>query len=99
MKNDGWVHWSQWTDQGMVNFGQMQIRDVAKNIREFGKKAFEILKNTGADHVVYAVKEYDNDGDLDEVRFYLAPFTDEDFQKDVAKIKGCTIYAVHKGTV
>lgn len=96
--SDGWVRWSQWTDAGMTNFGQMRIEDVAKNLREFAAKAKEILHKTGADHVVYGIKEYDKDGKLDEVRFYLAPFTDNDFQKEVATIKGCTIYAVHRGT-
>ncbi len=99
MKNDGWVRWSQWSEEGMTNFGQMPIRDVAKNLREFAAEAKKILLKTGADHVVYGLKEYDDDGDLDEVRFYLAPFTDADFQKEVVPIKGCVIYAVHKGTV
>lgn len=30
-----WVKWSQWTGEGMVNFGQMPVRDIAKYLQVF----------------------------------------------------------------
>lgn len=98
MKNDGWVRWSQWESGGMTNFGQMRVKDVDGHLRKFAKEAREVLQKTGADHVVYGLKRYDEDGDLEHVKFYMVPMNDEDFQKDVATLKGCTIYALHKGT-
>lgn len=98
MKNNGWVKWSQYTDQGMVNFGQMPIRDVPKTLREFSQGAKELLDKTGADHVVYGLKVYDENGELEAVKFYQLPMDDATFDKDVATLKNCTVYALHKGS-
>ena len=51
----------------------------------------------GADHVLYGVKEYDSDGNLDTVRFYLEPMSEQEFEDRVVKNSaGMTVYAVHK---
>ena len=95
MKNNGWVRWTQWTSAGLVNFGQMPLRNVDQELRTFEVEAAKILKETGAAHVLYGVKRYDEDGDLDEVRFYLEPMDDERFEKDVANKTGVVVYALH----
>lgn len=64
MKNGGWVRWRHWTERGLVAFGQMPIRDVGRELQKFEAEAIKVLKETGADHVLYGVKEYDSDGDL-----------------------------------
>lgn len=91
-----WVRWSHWTDAGMVEFGQGPINKLEESIREFEKEAKKVLEDTGADHVVYAVKEYGKDDELDEIRFYMIPMSDEEFQKDVASQPGLRVYALHK---
>lgn len=96
MKNNGWVRWSQWTNEGMVNFGQMHLRDIPENLRKFAAQARAVLDETGADHVVYGLKVYDKDGDLEQVKFYMTPMTDKEFQEDVASLKGCVVYAMHR---
>lgn len=93
--SDGWVRWSQWTAGGMVDFGQMPKRDISQQLRRFEKEAAKLLKKTGADHVLYGVKSYGDGGELEEVRFYLEPMTDERFEKDVASKTGFVVYAVH----
>ena len=98
MKNDGWVRWSKWESGGMTQFGQMPLREVAGHLRRFAEKAKEVLDKTGADHVVYGMKQYDADGELEHIKFYLEPMGDEEFQSDLATLKGVTIYALHKGT-
>lgn len=90
---NGWIRWSQWSDAGMVNFGQMPWRDADKYLKDFEVKAREILDESGADRVVYGVKRYDEHGVLEEVRFYLQPMDDERFEKDTANISD--VYAVH----
>ena len=65
MKNGGWVRWRHWTENGLVAFGQMPLRDVGRELQKFEAEAIKILKETGADHVLYGVKEYDSDGNLD----------------------------------
>lgn len=58
MKNGGWVRWRHWTENGLVAFGQMPLRDVGRELQKFEAEAIKILKETGADHVLYGVKEY-----------------------------------------
>lgn len=89
-----WVRWSQWDAGGMVAVGQMQVKDIQKNLQEFEKKAREILAKSGADHVVYGLKEYNDDGTLDEVRFYLQPMDEQEFER-VAGMRGVQVYALH----
>ena len=92
---NSWVRWSQWTGEGMVNFGQMPVRDIAKYLQAFEMDAKEVLEKTGADHVLYGVKQYEN-GTLTEVRFYVIPMDDEQFERDVASKRGMVVFALHK---
>lgn len=97
MQTTKWVSWSQWANgKGMVDYGQMPICDIGKNLRRFEQKAAKLLKESGADHVVYGLKIYNENGELDNVKFYLHPISDEEFQRDVATLTGCTVYALHK---
>lgn len=91
-----WVGWSRWSDAGMVEFGQGPLNKLEESIREFEQEAKKVLEDTGADHVVYAVKYYDDNGELDEIRFYMIPMNDEEFDKDVASKPGIRVYALHK---
>lgn len=97
MKNNGWVEWQQWTASGLVGFGQMALRDVQRELQKFEIEARKLLQKTGADHVLYGVKHYNEDGDLKQIRFYLEPMTEDEFEIDVVKrCAGMTVYAVHK---
>lgn len=93
---DGWVKWSQWTDAGCTNFGQMRLEDVDKHLKEFGAEAKKMLDKIGADHILYGVKLYSDDDELEEVKFYMLPMSDEEFEKDVANKRGIIVYAHHK---
>lgn len=89
-----WVRWSQWDAGGIVGVGQMPVKDIQKNLQAFEKKAKEILDESRAAHVVYGVKEYNEDGTLNEVRFYLRPMDEQEFER-VANISGVQVYALH----
>ena len=95
MKNGGWVRWKQWTKSGLVAFGQMPIRDVGRELQKFEAEAFKILNETGADHVLYGVKLYGDDGNLKSVSFYLEPMDDVRFEKVVANKTDVVVYALH----
>lgn len=91
-----WVRWRHWTANGLVGFGEMPLQNVERELQKFEKEAACILKKTGAAHVLYGVKEYDNDGELEEVRFYLEPMSDDEFEELVVKKSaGLTVYALH----
>lgn len=91
-----WVPWTQWSRGGMVGAGQMTLKQVQENLQRFERKAREILSDTGADHVLYGVKYYGDDGTLEKVGFYLEAMDDERFHRDVSSISNATVYAVHK---
>lgn len=71
--SDSWVKWSTWTEAGCTNFGEMCLKDVDKHLRKFGAEAKKLLDKTGADHILYGVKLYNNDGKLEEIKFCLLP--------------------------
>lgn len=96
MGDSYWVRWSHWTDQGMVEFGQMPRKKMQENLQRFEVEARKLLEQTEADHVLYGRKLYDEAGELEELRFYLMPMSDEEFEKEVVPLPGQQVYAVHK---
>ena len=90
-----WIHWNQWTNTGSVICGRIRVKDVDRQIRRFEQRASKILKSTNADHVLYAIKEYDNDDELVSVSFYTKPMTDKQYEDNVACLTGVLVYALH----
>ena len=96
LSDSSWVRWSQWCEQGMVGHGVIRKNEMQAQLQRFEVKAREILADTDADHVLYGRKLYDEAGELEELRFYLLPMSDEEFEERVASLKGQQVYAVHK---
>ena len=93
--DNGRVRWYYWQNGWVVELGRMPIKQIDQNLRLFERAAAEILRETGADHVLYGLKKYDENGELSEVRFYQEPMTDERFEKDVASMTDTVVYALH----
>lgn len=91
----GWIRWVNHTPCGLSQVGQMPAENVDFHIRKFGKEAKKLLAETGADHVLYAIKKYSKDGLFEEVTFYQRPMTDKEFDELVAIIPNVTVYALH----
>lgn len=91
-----YISWQRWSADGLLQYGQMSRKNVQSNLDIFRRKALEILQQTGADHVLYAVKHYNEDDELNLVKFYLEPMDDERYDRDVASASGVVVYAVHK---
>lgn len=95
-----WVRWSRWIKNGgryyLAEMGQMPVNTVQSYIGYFRKKAEEVMSETGAAHVVYAVKEFDRCGELEEVKFYAMPLSDEEFEKKTSALERVQVYALHK---
>lgn len=90
------VRWSYWPKVGPVEHGKMPRKKMQENLQRFEVEARKLLAETGADHVLYGRKLYDESGELDELRFYLMPMTDEEFEERVVPLKNQQVYAVHK---
>lgn len=77
-------------------------RDFIRELMEYGREASRAREEAGADHAVYAVKVYGQDGDLDHVDVYDPPvlLDNREFEERTAaeyeKHHGCVIYASHK---
>ena len=96
MSEPGWVRWSYWPKVGPVESGRMPRKKMQENLQRFEVEARKLLAETGADHVLYGRKLYDNNGELDELRFYLFPMSDEEFEERVVPLKNQRVSAVHK---
>lgn len=72
--------------------------DCAEKIIKDYKAAAETLsKTSSADHIVYAIKDYNLNGTLDHIKCYEHPleFNDEEFKKR-ANCSTLQVYAIHR---
>ena len=90
-----WIKWSQWDHSGRIAGGTMPLHYLEKHLREFGRKAEKLMNDVGADHVVYGMKRYGENG-LEEVRFYMEAMDEERFQKAIATMTDAVVYALHR---
>ena len=93
--SDGFVRWFQWSGGRLIICGQMRRSEIAQTLREFEAEAQKILERSGADHVLYGIKWYEEDGSLSRVSLYIDPMTEEEFEKDVTRLTNVQVYAVH----
>ncbi len=96
MSDPYWVRWSYWSKVGPVEARRMPRKKMQENLQRFEVEARKLLAETGADHVLYGRKLYNENGELDELRFYLLPMSDEEFEERVVPLKNQQVYAIHK---
>ena len=89
------VKWTLWEPSGNFHNGDMTVREAQYWLGEFGQEAKEMVKEACAEHVVYGVKRFDENGALERVQFYLLPMNDADFHKMVGSGDRTEVYAVH----
>ena len=72
--------------------------EIVKLRNEYRGEAHKVLKETGADHVLYYRDERDEHDNIVAAHFYVGPrpYTDEDFCKDVMPYKLGMVGAVHR---
>lgn len=91
---EGWVYFTEWSKAGMMDYGEIRSEDLDRYINAFKVEAEDVLEETGADYVLYAVKHFES-GKLSEIRFYEEPMTKERFG-EVREMKDVEIFAVSK---
>lgn len=93
---EGWVQYEQWNASGFVSAGPLLVRDIQKYLRKFEVAANKLMDETGADHVVYARKKYNEHGKLHKICFYEGTaLSDEEFYDKTDKIPGI-VYTLHR---
>ena len=78
-----------------ANISQMTYADYLKVLAEWRLEARRQLDETGADHVIYGSRSYNDDGTLKEMHMYMLPLSDIEFTKRTSKVNDL-ILAVHR---
>lgn len=90
------IKWSKWESEcGRVDYGKMAVKDILPALQKLEMKAQNVLRATGAEHVVYGVKFYKGIV-LKNVQFYMWPMNDDEFNKLPAKLNNSVVYALHR---
>lgn len=94
---NNWIRWTQsdGLERGLLS-GQMPKENLNNTLNEFRKEAEEYLKVSGAEHVVYATKEYAEDGTLTDVRFYTRVAKTDEELKNLTDLIDDEILVVHR---
>lgn len=71
------------------------IKTAQSLLTKRGIEAARLLKESGADHVLYGCKVYSK-GTLAAVQFFMEPMSEERFYKATSKVNQAIIYAVHR---
>lgn len=74
----------------------MPVSQVLPDIQKAEQKASKVLKETGADHVLYGMKIYDEYGRLQMVHFYMWSMQEKEFDKLATRSRNALVYALHR---
>ncbi len=82
---------------GGTQKAELPPAEVVKLRNKYREAAQEVLKETGADHVLYYRDERDEHDNIIAAHFYVKPrpYTEEDFNRDVEPYKLGLVGAVH----
>ena len=89
----------KWTlsDQYTTGHGEMLIENIPKCLEAFRVAAIKYQEETNADHVIYAAKQFNNNDELINMRFYQnLALDDKTFNKRIEACKNYQVYAIHK---
>ena len=90
-----WIKWKA-CGNGIEDYGDVDPREVDDMLRRNELRAWNTLKATGADHVLYGMKIYDGNDRLTAVHLYMWEFDDEAFYKLPGRVHNAMIYALHR---
>lgn len=88
------VRWTQWNN-GCIGHGTMPVKSISSEMVKFGCHAKQVLDETGADHVLYGIVEYEDD-EPSSVKFYMLPMSEEEYESKVVGLRKCIVYALHR---
>ncbi len=88
------IKYTEWGRNGLFSHGTMTLREMDRSLKEYGEYASKVLRKEDADHVLYGIKMYKDDK-LSEIRFYMMPMTEKQFDKLVVPTRNAVVYAIH----
>lgn len=91
------VPWVQYGRNGkVIASGRMSKKDVLPSLQKNELLAYNTMKRTNAAHVLYGLKIYDKNDDLEMVQFYNWEMDEEKFQRCATKCRNGIVYALHR---
>ena len=94
---NNWIRWTQSDGlERVILTGQMPEQNVEVTLTEFRKEALEYLNKTNAEHVIYATKEYGEDGKLNQMRFYTRLARTDEELKNLTDLIDGEVLVVHR---
>lgn len=81
---------------GRLTYGYIDAAEMQKKLQRDGQEAKRLMKETGAAHVVYGMKHYEETGALESVSFCMVPMREGAFRKTADQAHDCMVYAVHR---
>lgn len=75
MANSEWVKYTEWFGGAMTDYGAIRLDNLDRYLNGAKTVAEEMLQESDAKHIVYAVKKFEN-GELFEVEFWKEPVSD-----------------------
>ncbi len=91
------VPWVRYDVNGkIVESGRMLKKDILPSLQKNELIAHNMLLESNADHVLYGLKIYDRNDELEIVQFYNWLMDEEKFQRCATKCRNGIIYALHR---
>lgn len=95
--NEKKYKWSQWGQYGLKRCGFASYIQIMEWITELGKDAAKCLKSSDKKHAVYAMKLYDDEGNIEEFRLYSEAYkTDDELDEISRRYPQSILYVAHK---
>lgn len=91
------IPWVRYDKTGKISAaGRMRRKDVLQELQRNELIACELMKDTNAAHVLYGLKIYNRNDELERVQFYEWAMDEEDFQRCVTRCRNGIVYALHR---
>lgn len=91
------VPWVRFDRNGKaIESGRMSRKDILPSLQKNELIARDTMHATHAAHVLYGLKIYDRNDELEMVQFYNWEMDEEKFQKCAAKCRNGIVYALHR---
>jgi hypothetical protein len=78
-----------------ANIRQMAYKEYQAMLPEWRAEALKQLAETGADHVIYGSRIYNEDGTVKEMNMYMIPLDDAEFYRRTNGVDDLVL-AVHR---
>lgn len=82
---------------GMTKVSVIPVKNISRIVVDMTTEAYKVLRESGADHIMFARKVLKENGEIESFRTYqYLQMTDKEFDERIACLDDSIVYAVHK---